>query len=366
EWQQNEDATEFTFTLREGLKWSDGDDFTTEDVQFWYDWMYLGELGSKPTFYTLLGPDGTRVDMELEVVDELTWTVRFAAPNPLLPINIAKSTGGLPGGPTMAAPSHYLRNFIPDLTDDPSLIEEALSTNGLSTWQELFGTGGDLQGPIGYWFRDPNAPVITAWKAANQPTQDPFIMERNPYYHAVDTEGNQLPYIDRIEHALFDDVAVFDLWIAQGRIDMQGRHVSAANFTFYKENEEAGGYTVNLWRAASTNGLHPNINNDNPVLAQLFDTPQFREALSIAINREEINDLVYNGLYTPRQASPVKGSPQYDPEFEARWAEYDPDRANALLDELGLERGPDGIRIGPDGLPITFRILHRYTTGEPG
>src|SRR5690606_14645626 len=120
-------------------------------------------------------------------------------PNPLLPINIAKSTGGIPGGPTMAAPSHYLTRYMPDMTDDQSLIDDAITANGVGTWQELFGTAGDMQGPIAFWFRNPDVPVITAWKSANLPTEDPHIMERNPYYHAVDPEGNQLPYIDTIE-----------------------------------------------------------------------------------------------------------------------------------------------------------------------
>jgi peptide/nickel transport system substrate-binding protein len=108
EWTQNEDATEFTFTLRDGLKWSDGETFDTEDVQFWYDRYYLGGIQNKQSYYTIPGPDGALVDMELEVVDNLTWTVRFPAPNPLLAINIAKSTGGQTAGPTMAAFAHYL------------------------------------------------------------------------------------------------------------------------------------------------------------------------------------------------------------------------------------------------------------------
>jgi peptide/nickel transport system substrate-binding protein len=223
-----------------------------------------------------------------------------------------------------------------------------------------------MQGPIGYWFLDPDVPVINAWKISVPAPADPMVMVRNPYFYQVDTEGNQLPYIDQITHDFFDSDEVFNLWIAEGRIDMQMRHVTAANFTYYKENEEAGGYRVLLWKAASTNALHPNITNPDPVLAELFDTPQFREALSIAINREEINELVHNGLYEPRQASPVSGSPNYDPEFETRWAEYDPERANALLDELGLTKGADGIRVRPDGQPLVFSILHRELTGTPG
>jgi peptide/nickel transport system substrate-binding protein len=293
--------------------------------------------------------------------------MRFAIPNPLLPVFIAKSTGGSQAGPSMAAPEHFMSKYLVDGGDEAA-IAEAQETYGLATPQELINTGGtsgDLQGPMAMWFWG-QRPVINAWRAINAPTEDPHIMERNPFYHAVDTEGNQLPYIDRIQHSLFDDNAVFDLWIAQGLIDLQNRHVAAANFTFYKENEEAGNYTVKLWRAASTNAVYPNINNPNPALAALFDTAEFREALSISINREELNELVYNGLYEPRQASPVTGSPNYDPEFETRWAEYDPDRANELLDGLGLTMGADGFRTFADGSPLSFRILHRELTGSPG
>lgn len=358
-WTQNEDASEFTFTLRDGLKWSDGEPMTTKDVQFWYDEIYLGELGNKPAWMTVGG-----VDMELEVVDGLSWTVRFPAPNPLLPITIAKRTGGLTGGPTMAAPAHYFKQYMPQYGDQAK-IDAAMEENGVGTWQELFGDAGNLQGPIGFWFRNPELPVIQAWKAANKPTEDPYIMERNPYYAGVDSDGNQLPYIDKIQHDLFDDNAVLDLWIAQGRIDFQGRHVSSANFTFYKENEDAGDYGLTIWKAASTNCVHPNINNPDPVLAKLADTADYREALSIAINREEVNDLIYDGLFEARQASPVSGSPNYDPEFETKWAEYDPDRANELLDGLGLTKGSDGMRVRPDGEKLALTILHRFTTGTP-
>ena len=359
EWQQNDDASEFIFTLREGLKWSDGAPVTTADVKFWYDEMYLGGLTNKPSWLTLNG-----TDMALEIVDDRTYKVNFPAPNPLLPISMAKLTGGHPGGPSMMSPAHYLSQYLGD-RGDQAKIDAAIADNGLATWEELFGNAGDLQGPIAFWFRNPELPVLNPWKAKNTPTEDPYVMERNPYYYGVDEAGNQLPYIDTISHALFDDQAVFDLWIAQGQIDFQGRHVQSANFTFYKESEGIGNYTINIWRAASTLAVYPNINNPNPTLAALFDTAKFREALSIAINRQEVNDLIFDGLFEPRQASPVSGSPNYDPEFETRWAEYDPERANALLDELGFAKGSDGFRTHADGSKIAFNILHQYQTGTP-
>ena len=361
-WTQNEDATEYTFTLREGLKWSDGVPFTTGAVQFWYDEMYLGELASPQQQLT---PGGT--PMELEVVDELTWTVRFAQPVPLLPIVIAKNTMGMTGGPTMAAPGHYLREFMPQYTSDQSRIDAAIEDHGVEDWVELFGGAGNLRGPVAFFFLNPELPVIKAWRSANSPVEDPYVMERNPWYHQVDTEGNQLPYIDTISNALFADNTVFDLWIAQGLIDFQMRHVGAAGYTFYKESEETGNYRVLRWRNASTNAYHPNTNHSDPQLRALFDDAGFREAMSISINREEINELVYDGLAEPRQASPVSGSPNYDPEFESRWVEYDPDRAMALLDDIGLATDADGFRLRPDnGERIRFAIMHRSQTGTPG
>jgi len=360
-WEQNDDATEFTFFMREGMKWSDGVDFTTADVQFWYDNMYLGDLQGKPDWLTLGGED-----MGLEVIDDYTYKVSFPGPNPLLPITIAKRTGGQQGGPTMAAPAHYLGQFIPDGPNvNQEMLDAAMEEEGVATWQELFGDGGNMQGPIGFWFRNPDLPVLNAWKIKVPPPADPLVMERNPYYYQVDTEGHQLPYIDQITHDLFDSNEVMDLWIAEGRIDCQARHVSSANFTFYKESEAAGDYQVMIWKTASTNALHPNINNPDPVLAELFDTAEFREALSISINRQEINETIFDGLFEARQASPVSGSPNYDADFEQRWAEYDPDRAGELLDGLGLETGDDGVRLRPDGEPLAFSILHRGVTGTP-
>lgn len=365
EWSQNENATEYTFTLREGLKWSDGQPFTTADVQFWYDNIFVTELMQRP------GPLNVGVVgdvMELEIVDELTWKVRFANPNPLLPIRMGSDTSGLIGGPSMAAPKHYLEKYVGTAeTADQALIDAAIAANGVTTWEELWFEQAprDGRGPINFWFRNPELPILNPWKAVNSPLEDPWIAERNPFYHAVDTEGNQLPYIDRIQHSLFEDNETFNLWIAQGLIDMQQRHVQSASYTFYKENEEAGDYTVVEWRNASTNAFHPNISHPDPVKAALFDTPAFREALSISINREELNELVYSGLLKPRQASPVTGSPQYNADFESKWIEYDPDRANQLLDELGFtERDGEGFRLTPEGETLTVTITFTDTLGS--
>jgi peptide/nickel transport system substrate-binding protein len=190
-------------------------------------------------------------------------------------------------------------------------------------------------------------------------------MERNPYFWQVDTEGNQLPYIDSIEHALYQQADVFNLWIAGGKIDEQGRGTSVGAYTFYKENEQKGGYRTFRWRAASTDAYYPNITCPDKVLAKLFDTADFRQALSIAIDRKAINDLVWTGLGKPRQASPIVGSPEYDAELEQKWAEYDPAKANQLLDGLGLTKNPDGTRRRPDGQVLEVTVEHTSIAGSP-
>ncbi len=143
----------------------------------------------------------------------------------------------------------------------------------------------------------------------------------------------------------------------QGNIDMQNRHMETANYTLYKENEESGNYRVVPWSAAYTVVIWFNQNVPDDTLRELYADARFREALNIAIDREEINDIVYLGLAEPRQGSPVSGSPQYDAEFEAKWTGFDPDRANELLDDMGLtERDGEGFRLRPDGETLSLNI----------
>jgi peptide/nickel transport system substrate-binding protein len=369
EWSQNEDATQYTFKLREGLKWSDGEPFTTEDVQFYYDKIFVPKLHSRPGPLEIgLAGEGDEGMMQLEVLDELTWRVTFSVSHPLLILRFGNDTMGQIAGPSMAAPKHYLEKYLGDSeTADQALIDAAMEANDVATWQELWYESGpgDARGPINFFFRNPELPIINPWRSVNSPLDDPWVMERNPYYHAVDTEGNQLPYLDGMSHALFQETETLNLWIAQGLIDMQQRHVSSQNYTFFKENEEAGDYTVVTWKSASTNTFYPNISHPDPAVREMFDQAEFREALSIAINRDELNELVYSGLLEPRQASPVSGSPNFDPDFESKWTEFDSDRANQLLDDLGYDqRDGDGYRLRPDGERLSFTITYSEALGN--
>jgi peptide/nickel transport system substrate-binding protein len=364
-WEQNADASEYTFYLRRGIKWSDGKEVTTEDVRFYFEDMAgvadIIPAPNSPGLRQRVNDDW--VMAQLSVIDPYTFSVRYAVPNPLLPIVMAKTGAGGFNNTTWLAPSHYLRQFHPKYANVDELNRQAAARN-LPGWPALWGTGGNLEGPAVFWFVNTDVPVINPFKTTVPAPGDPHVMERNPYYWQVDSDGNQLPYVDRVEHSLFENQEVLNLWVAQGRIDMQMRHISAGNYTFYKENEARGGYRVLNWRAASTGCYFPNINCPDKVLAQMWETPAVREALNVAINRQEINEVVWNGLGKPRQASPVAGSPEYDPEFETRWAQYDPAHANALLDSVGLARGADGIRRLPDGRPFEFVVEHTSGPGE--
>jgi peptide/nickel transport system substrate-binding protein len=364
-WQANDDATEYTFHLREGMKWSDGVEVTTDDVQFWYqDIMLVPEIIPTPGFAIRQIVNGEGKIAQLTVLDKYTFKMTYAVPNPLLPILLAKSGGGLVAGPAFLAPAHYLKQFHPKYADVNKLNQMAADKK-LPGWQALWGDAGNQRGPVNFWFINPDLPVLHSWKTTVPAPGDPHVMERNPYYWWVDAEGNQLPYIDRVEHAFYQNSEVLNLWVAQGKIDEQGRGMSAASYTFYKENEPKGGYKVFRWRSASTETYFPNQNTDDTKLRALFAQADFRRALNISINRDEINNLLYNQLGRSRQASPVNGSPEYDPEFEKVWTEYDPDTANALLDGLGLQRGPDGIRRYSDGSPIEWVVEHTSLPGSP-
>lgn len=347
----SEDATQYTFTLLEGLKWSDGHPVTTEDVRFWYEDIFLNKdiLSSiDPTF----APGG--VPMEVEIADERTFTVKFAAPYVYFLQILAKDSTGDPSldRPSFLFPKHYLAQYNNKYASEEELAAAAEEFN-VESWTDLWGSRGAA---TAWWF-NPDLPVITAWQIETPPPADVVTMVRNPYYYAVDQEGNQLPYIDKIEHRLFQDLETVNLMVAQGQIDMQARHIQSANYTFFRENEERGNYHINTGIAATTWSLVPNHNTEDEVLNALFADAKFRQALSIAVDRELINELAYSGLAEPRAAAPITGSPYFRDDLEQHWTDYDPDRANDLFDSIGLtERDGSGFRLRPDGQRLVLVV----------
>ncbi|WP_332702233.1 ABC transporter substrate-binding protein [Devosia sp.] len=347
----NETSTEFTFTLLDGLKWSDGHPATTEDVKFWYDDVFLN-TDIVPVIDPTFSPGGK--PLTLEVVDERTFIIKFAEPYVYFLTILAKDSTGEPSldRPSFLFPKHYLSQFNNHYVSEEEL-NAAAQKYSVEKWTDLWGS----KGIVTAWWSNPDLPVITAWKIETPAPADVVTMVRNPYYYAVDQEGNQLPYIDRIEHKLFEQQETFNLMVVQGQIDMQGRYVQLQDYTFYKENEERGNYHTADWVSADTWSLAPNLTTKDEVLAGLYANVDFRQALSIAIDRELINEVAFSGLAEARQAAPISGSPYFNAELEQHWTEYDPDKANELLDGAGLtERDGDGYRLRSDGQRLTLVV----------
>lgn len=354
----SEDSREFTFSLLKGLKWSDGEPVTTEDVRFWYEDVYLNKDILAEIDQTL-APGGK--PMKLEIIDEQTFKVSFEDPYVYFLEILAKDSTGNPSldRPSFLFPKHYLKQFNNKYASEEEL-KAAAAKFGVEKWSDLWGSRGAATA----WWQNPDLPVITAWKIETPAPAEIVTMVRNPYYYAVDQAGNQLPYIDRITHKLFNDQEAFNLMIVQGQIDMQMRYVEPQDFTFYKENEAKGNYTVRRWTQAQTWALVPNLTVKDEVLRGLFETPEVRQALSVSIDRETVNELIFSGLAEPRQASPVTGSPNFDPELETHWAEYDPDLANELLDKAGLDkRDAQGFRLRPDGKRLSIVVEMQHANG---
>lgn len=341
-YESNETSTEFTFHIREGLKWSDGHLVTTEDVLFYFEDV-LGDDNPWPWPSLMTQGESRAV---IAAVDDLTFTVTFAEPSPLFITRLGREYVW------MASPKHYLSQFHPTYASVDELAAAAKSFD-VEGWEDLWGRRGKAQS---FWL-NPDVPTLSPWTITTPPPAEQVIFSRNPYYYAVDTEGNQLPYIDQISHDLFQDTETLNLWVAQGRIDLQQRHIGVGDFPFLKENESAGDYEVVIWNGLEVDTLWPNQTTSDTVMAELFQQADFREALNIAIDRETVNEIVFAGLATPMQAGPPKGSAIYNEELVGKWAELDVDRANSLLDGLGLtERGDDGYRQRPDGETLEIVI----------
>ncbi len=353
-WEVSDDAKEWTFHLRQGMKWSDGTPFTTEAVKYWYE----SEL-KNPDLKTYKGSawatGAKNTLMELEVIDDHTFKFKFADANPLFVFKVSRPT------PAPYSPGHYMKQFHNELTDNKDDLMAKVKAAGFETWDQYYDDRG-------WWYLNPERPSVGPWISKNPLSEQLFIMERNPYFFAVDSQGNQLPYVDKLNHRLFDTPDVFNLWITNGEVDFQARHVDIANYTLFKESEEKGKYKVLVGTSANHMALQLNQTTKNERLNKFFNNRDVRIAVSVAIDREGINDLIYDGLATPRQYSPLSTSPQYHEKLSKAYIEHDVAKANELLDGAGYkEKDADGFRKWDDGSGevITFTIEGTDTPGSP-
>ena len=343
-WEVSSDGSTYTFHLREGMRWSDGEPYTANDLLFYYEDVLLNE-DLTPNFPSWLKLSGEPV--VIEKLDDYTLQFKFAAPYALF-INVL---GSLRGDRFARYCAHYLKQFHVNYVEKDEM-DAMIKDAGVEHWYQVFGTKPDPR-------RNPDNPSYLPWNLSTPSHSDPLIADRNPFYWKVDPEGNQLPYIDSIHWSLVDGKDQLNLRAIQGEVDMQLRHITFDNVPLFMENMERGNYRVMLWQRGQVTDtvLHLNHTNKDPVLREIAQDKRFRYALSLGINRADIIEAVYLGQAEPNQVSPTKTSPLYWEPQAKNLIEHDPDRANAYLDEMGLtDRDEEGYRLRPDGerLSIVF------------
>lgn len=332
-----EDGRRFTLRLRAGMKWSDGKPFTSEDFRYWFEDIAGNPKLSPSGLPVTLQPNGQKP--QFEVLDERTVRYTWPQPNPLF---LPALAGAYPL--FIYAPSHYLKKFNPKYADKETLAARVKKA-GVRNWAALH-TKRDAQ----YHNDNPDLPSLQPWILKTKPPAERIIFERNPYYYRVDGAGHQLPYIDRVIFTIAD-AKLIPAKTGAGESDLQARYLRFDDYTFLKAGEQQNDYRVRLWRTGpgSQFALYPNLNVTDPVWRKLFRDVRFRRALSLGINRHELNQVIYFGLAIEGQNTVLPQSPLFRPEYRDAWAHYDPAQANRLLDELGLKREGDGIRTLPDG-----------------
>ncbi len=328
----------YTFHLRAGHRWSDGTPFTTEDFRYcWEDVINNKKLYKSGPPPELLAGGAPPV---FTVIDDVT--VRFDFPAPM-PGFLAGLAAPLPT--VLFMPSAYLRQFHIKYNDEASLAKLS-EQERVDDWRRLHLKMSRSIRP-----ENPDLPTLEAWYPRTKPPAEQFIFERNPYFHRVDQAGTQLPYVDRIVLNVSSS-EIITAKTATGESDLQSNGIAFPDYTLLKKAEKLHPLRVALWRKSqgSAVALLPNLNCADTVWRDLFRDVRMRRALSVAINREEINKALFFGLGTEAADTVLPESPLYRPEYARAWVQYDPDMANGLLDDLGLgERGPGKIRVLPDG-----------------
>ena len=350
-----------TLFLRKGMKWSDGHPFTADDFVFWYEDMYLNKdiVPGPIADMSAGGKPG-----KLVKIDETTVQFVFENPYFLFPSMLAGDTligGGQAtrqsNGNSYAgyAPAHYLKQFMPKYSSEAEANKKAKDA-GYESWVRLLHVRKD-------WELNPELPTLGPWKTVTPINTPTWSMERNPFYYAVDTAGNQLPYLDKVVMTLAENIEVVNLKAMAGELDLQERHIDLQKLPVILDNRDRGKYDVHLdlaFNGADTT-LHVNMDfRGDDVIGKLLGTADFRRALSMGIDRDQLNETFWLGLATPGSSAPAESMPENPgPEWRKKWSTLDVAAANKLLDGLGLtKKDSEGYRLRPDnGKRVVIELL---------
>lgn len=335
--------------LREGHRWSDGAPFTTEDFRYWWEDVATNKE---------LSPSGPPVELlvggslpEVTVIDDVTIAYQWDAPNPRFLPALAQARPVY-----IYRPAHFLKTYHTGYAD----LEELKEKMGekYRTWAELHNRKDNL-----YKFDNPKLPVLQPWYNTSKKNGQRYVLVRNPFYHRIDRNGMQLPYIDQIELEVAAS-GLIPLKASNGEANLQTRSLGFADAPVLKQNQDEFGFKTRLWRsgAASEVAIYPNLTYRDPVWRDLMRDVRFRRALSLGISRKAINKVLYFGLAAERAVAALEESPFFDQENATAWARFDVEEANRLLDEIGLDkRNGAGVRLLPDGRAVEITL---ETAGE--
>lgn len=344
------DYKEWTIKLRKGARWSDGQPFTADDILFWYNDVLLNKELTPALPGWMKNPDGSAA--KVTKVDDTTVKFTYAAPATLFLVAVANQDGA-DRTYAMFMPAHYLKKFHAAHAKKEDL-EKMAQAAGFKTWVELFA---NKNAP----WENPERPTMGAWSPSSRASDPVLTLKRNPYYVGVDKDGNQLPYIDEVRFTYFADAQALNLAAIAGQFDMQERHINMTNYPVLKEQEKTGKYKITAWPTFGGADAVIAINQTyaaDPVMGKVMANKDFRIALSLAINRDQIKESVFLGLGEPRQGVPAPWHPYYPgDEYAKKYTQFDKAKANQMLDGIGLDKkGPDGIRLLPNGKPVTMEI----------
>lgn len=340
----------FTLHLRRGHKWSDGHPFTSEDFRYYWE-----DIATNPELSKSGPPRELVIDGQwprVEFPDEYTVRYSWDRPNPYFLPALAHAVPLY-----IYKPAHYLRQFHPRY-QSAEVLEQMIEQEGRRNWM-----GVHVNRDRPYKATNPDLPTLQPWMNTTEPPSERFIFERNPYYFRVDENGRQLPYIDSVAINIASSGLV-PAKTGAGESDLQARYLRMDNYTFLKTTAKRNNFDVRLWKTARGGHLtlYPNLNTNDPVYRKLLRDVRFRRALSLAIHRYEINQVVYFRLVQESNNTVLAESPLYKPKYQYDWIEYDLAHANRLLDELGLTQRDDrGVRLLPDGRPLEIVV---QTAGE--
>ena len=344
-YEYSNDAKTLTIFLRPGHKWSDGHPLTADDFVFWFEHI---EMNKNMTPVNQPRFKGARIEKH----DDYSFSYHFPQAMPLFVKHLAHNSSHL------SVPAHFMRRYHPSFTDQAQLEREAEEL-GLQDWRTYFTAVNSTTDLIVFY-----RPVLTAYMVVDK-TSTRVRLRRNPYYPKVDPEGNQLPYIDFLEVQKVDSAEIMAAKASTGQVDFAGRQFKTSDIPLFKRFEKENAYSTYLWPRpyGSDVALMVNMTHPNKKLRAIFQDVRFRRALSLAIDRDEVNEIAYYGQAVPRQLTVVESSRYFEPEFASAYAQHDPERAMALLDEMDIvDRNGDGRRDHTDGSPLEITL--EYTIGE--